>query len=105
VDPSARQIMAARVTSALCEQNNYLIVEEFIEVATVTDDRRQRSGNADHPYNAIVLRAFNRFFRNVAEMELTIRKSRKHGVDVVSATQPTENDPTQILVHQIIGGL
>lgn len=36
-------------------------------------------------------------------MELTIRKLRKHGVEVVSVTQPTEDDPSQILVRQIIG--
>jgi DNA invertase Pin-like site-specific DNA recombinase len=57
----------------------------------------------DHPYDAIIFYAFNRFFRNVAEMELTIRKLRKHGVEVVSVTQPTGDDPSQILVRQIIG--
>lgn len=57
----------------------------------------------DHPYEAIVFYAFNRFFRNVAEMELTIRKLRKHGVEVVSVTQPSGDDPSQILVRQIIG--
>jgi site-specific DNA recombinase len=34
---------------------------------------------------------------------LTIRKLRKHGVDVVSATRPTGDDPSQILVRRIIG--
>jgi hypothetical protein len=36
-------------------------------------------------------------------MELTIRKLRKHGVDVVSVTRPTGDDPSQILVRRIIG--
>jgi site-specific DNA recombinase len=103
--PSQRQI-----TSAFCDQNNYLIVEEFVEAATATDDRRpvlqemiDRACASDHPYDAIVFYAFNRFFRNVAEMELTIHKLRKHGVEVVSVTQPTGDDPSQILVRQIIG--
>ena len=99
-----------KVTAAFCDQNGYAIVEEFVEAKTATDDRRpvlqdmiDRACAPDHPYDAIVFYAFNRFFRNVAEMELTIRKLRKHGVEVVSVTQPTGDDPSQILVRQIIG--
>ncbi|WP_309774348.1 recombinase family protein [Nitrobacter vulgaris] len=87
-----------------------MIAEEYVEAKTATDDRRpilqnmiDRACAPDHPYDAIVFYAFNRFFRNVAEMELTIRKLRKHGVEVVSVTQPTGDDPSQILVRQIIG--
>ena len=36
-------------------------------------------------------------------MELCIRKLHKHGVDVVSITQPTGDDPSQQLMRQIIG--
>ncbi len=36
-------------------------------------------------------------------MEFAIRKLRKHGVELVSATQPMGDDPSQILVRQIIG--
>jgi site-specific DNA recombinase len=82
-----------KITSGFCDQNNYLVVEEFVEAATGTDDRRpalqemiDRACGPDHPYDAIIFYAFNRFFRNVAEMELTIRKLRKHGVEVVSVT-------------------
>ena len=38
-----------------------------------------------------------------AEMELTIRSLRKHGVEVVSVTQSTGDDPAQEMVRQIIG--
>ncbi|MBV9978443.1 recombinase family protein [Bradyrhizobium sp.] len=99
-----------KITAGFCDQNNYVIVEEFVEAKTATDDRRpvlqemiDRACAPDHPFDAIVFYAFNRFFRNVAEMELTIRKLRRHGVDVVSVTQPTGDDPSQILVRQIIG--
>ena len=81
-----------KITAAFCDQNCYAIVEEFVEAKTATDDRRpvlqemiDRACAPDHPYDAILFYAFNRFFRNVAEMELTIRKLRKHGVEVVSA--------------------
>jgi DNA invertase Pin-like site-specific DNA recombinase len=103
--PSQRQI-----TSGFCDQNNFWIAEEYVEAKTATDDRRpvlqemiDRACAPDHPFDAIVFYAFNRFFRNVAEMELTIRKLRKHDVEVVSVTQPTGDDPSQILVRQIIG--
>lgn len=99
-----------KITASFCDQNGYVIVEEFVEAKTATDDRRpvlqdmiERACAHDHPYDAIVFYAFNRFFRNVAEMELTIRRLRKHGVEVVSVTQPTGDDPSQILVRQIIG--
>lgn len=99
-----------KITASFCDQNRYLIVDEFVEAKTATDDRRpvlqemiDRACAPDHPYDAIIFYAFNRFFRNVAEMELTIRKLRKHGVEVVSVTQPTGDDPSQILVRQIIG--
>jgi site-specific DNA recombinase len=103
--PSQRKIPAS-----FCDQNSYVMVEEFVEAKTATDDRQPvlqdmiaRACAPDHPYDAIVFYVFNRFFRNVAEMELTIRKLRKHGVEVVSVTQPTGDDPSQILVRQIIG--
>jgi site-specific DNA recombinase len=99
-----------KITASFCDQNGYIMVEEFVEAKTATDDRRpvlqemiDRACAPDHPYDAIVFYAFNRFFRNVAEMELTIRKLRKHAVDVISVTQPTGDDPSQILVRQIIG--
>ena len=99
-----------KITVSFCDQNSYVIVDEFVEAKTATDDRRpvlqemiDRACAPDHPYDAIVFYAFNRFFRNVAEMELTIRKLRKHGVEVASVTQPTGDDPSQILVRQIIG--
>lgn len=99
-----------KISSSFCDQNNCVIVDEFVEAKTAADDRRpvlqemlDRACASDHPYDAIVFYAFNRFFRNVAEMELTIRKLRKHGVEVVSLTQPTEDDSSQILARQIIG--
>ena len=38
-------------------------------------DMIERACAPDHPYDAIIFYAFNRFFRNVAEMELTITKT------------------------------
>mgnify|MGYP001081887065 CR=1 FL=1 len=63
----------------------------------------ERACDADHPYDVIVVHSFSRFFRDGATMELTIRKLRRHGVEVVSMTQPTGTDPSQEMMRQIIG--
>ena len=57
----------------------------------------------DRRFDIICVHAFSRFYRNGAEMELTIRKLRKHGVEVVSVTQPTGDDPSQEMMRQMIG--
>lgn len=81
-----------------------------MEAGTATDDSRlvfqrmmEQACAPDHPFDYIVIYAFNRFFRDGAAMEFAIRKLRKHGVELVSVTQPTGDDPSQILVRQIIG--
>lgn len=75
-----------------------------------TDDRRpvfqrmlEDARSPDRRFDVICVHAFSRFYRNGAEMEMTIRRLRKCGVEVVSVTQPTGDDPTQQLMRQIIG--
>jgi site-specific DNA recombinase len=62
-----------------------------------------RACDQDRPYDVIVVHAFSRFYRNGAEMELTIRRLRRYGVEVVSVTQPTGIDPSQEMMRQVIG--
>jgi site-specific DNA recombinase len=104
--PSQREL-----TRRYCEGKGWIVTEEFVEPgASATDDRRpefQRmldlATSTECRFDVIVVHAFSRFYRNGAEMELTIRKLRKHGVDVVSVTQPTGDDPSQELMRQMIG--
>ena len=104
--PSQRDLTARH-----CLSNGWTVVDEYVEPgASATDDRRpafqamlERACDADHPYDVIVVHSFSRFFRDGATMELTIRKLRRHGVEVVSMTQPTGNDPSQEMMRQIIG--
>ena len=103
--PSQRDI-----TTTHCATNNWIVVDEYIEAATATDDRRpafqqmmERACDPDRPFSKIVFYSFNRFFRNGADMELAIRKLRKHGVEVVSVTQPTGDDHSRELMRQLIG--
>ena len=104
--PSQREL-----TRRYCEAKGWIVTEEFVESgASATDDRRpvfqrmlDQAEDPDRRFDVICVHAFSRFYRNGAEMELTIRKLRKHGVEVVSITQPTGDDPSQELMRQIIG--
>jgi site-specific DNA recombinase len=104
--PSQREL-----TRGYCESQGWVVTEEFVEPgASATDDRRpefqrmlEQATSPDRRFDVICVHAFSRFYRNGAEMELTIRKLRKNGVEVVSVTQPTGDDPSQQLMRQIIG--
>jgi site-specific DNA recombinase len=104
--PSQREL-----TRRYCEARGWVVTDEFIEPgASATDDRRpafqsmlELATSTERRFDVICVHAFSRFYRNGAEMELTIRKLRKHGVEVVSVTQPTGADPSQELMRQIIG--
>jgi len=104
--PSQRDL-----TCRYCESHGWTVVEEFIEPgASATDDRRpvfqrmlEAAASPDRRFDVICVHAFSRFYRNGAEMEMTIRRLRKQGVEVVSVTQPTGDDPSQELMRQIIG--
>ena len=104
--PSQRDL-----TRRYCEARGWIVTEEFVEPgASATDDRRpvfqrmlEQAREPDRRFDVILVHSFSRFYRNGAEMELTIRSLRKVGVEVVSITQPTGDDPSQELMRQIIG--
>ena len=99
------------MTTRYCKAQGWDVTTEFVEPgASATDDRRpifqhmlEEAASSDRRFDVICVHSFSRFYRNGAEMELTIRKLRKHGVEVVSVTQPTGTDPSQELMRQIIG--
>jgi site-specific DNA recombinase len=104
--PSQRDL-----TRRFCEAQGWVVTAEFVEPgASATDDRRpafqrmlDEATSPDRRFDIIGVHAFSRFYRNGAEMELTIRRLRKHGVEVVSVTQPTGDDPSQEMMRQMIG--
>jgi DNA invertase Pin-like site-specific DNA recombinase len=105
--PSQRDL-----TRRFCEAEGWVVTTEFIEPgASATDDRRpafqrmlDEAAGPERRFDIICVHAFSRFYRNGAEMELTIRKLRKHGVEVVSVTQLTGDDPSQELMrHYSLG--
>ncbi len=104
--PSQRDL-----TTRYSEAQGWVVTAEFVEPgASATDDRRpvfqemlEEAASPTRRFDVICVHAFSRFYRNGAEMELTIRRLRKVGVEVVSVTQPTGDDPSQTLMRQIIG--
>ncbi len=89
----------------------WTVVERFIEPgASATDDRRPEFQKlidtamiADRPIDIILVHSMSRFFRDQFQSEFYIRKLRKAGVEVISITQPFENDPTGNMMRQFLG--
>ena len=104
--PSQRDL-----TRRFCGAQGWVVTEEFVEPgASATDDRRpafqrmlEQAREPERRFDVILVHSFSRFYRNGAEMELTIRSLKKLGIEVVSVTQPTGDDPSQELMRQMIG--
>lgn len=95
-----------------CKSNSYAVVAEFVEAgASASDDRRpifqqmiERSCDGGHAFDIIVVHSYSRFFREAFEQEFYLRKLAKHGVRVVSMTQPVgdETEPAQSMMRKVI---
>jgi len=104
--PSQRQ-----ATRSFCERKGWTIATEFVEPgATATDDQRpefqkmiERACDDDRPFDVVLVYSFNRFFRDGFGMEMYIRKLAKVGVRLISITQELGEDPSQVMMRQIIG--
>jgi DNA invertase Pin-like site-specific DNA recombinase len=81
-----------------CRANGYAQVAEFVEAgASAADDRRpafqemiERACDGGQAFDCIVVHSYSRFFREAFEQEFYLRKLAKHGVRVISMTQPDE---------------
>lgn len=94
-----------------CKAKSYDVVAEFVEASTATDDRRptfqqmiERACDGDHAFDVIVVHSYSRFFREAFEQEFYLRKLAKHGVRVISITQPVgdETEPVQAMMRKVI---
>jgi site-specific DNA recombinase len=85
--PSQRDL-----TRRYCEAQGWTVVEEFVEPgASATDDRRpvfqrmlEQATSPDRTFDVICVHAFSRFYRNGAEMEMTIRRLMKCLLNLLS---------------------
>lgn len=97
--------------AAFCLNNGLSLVDEFLEAgASATDDNRPaflemilRATAKDHPFDVVVIHSYSRFFRDLVGSEMYIRKLEKARVKVMSITQPMGDDPSQIMMRQMIG--
>src|SRR5260221_3756166 len=91
---------------------DYTVAAEFIESgASAGNDRRpvfqqmiERACDGERAFDLILVHSYSRFFREAFEQEFYLRKLAKHGVKVVSITQPVgdENEPVQAMMRKVI---
>jgi site-specific DNA recombinase len=101
-----------RQLRAWCQGNGYPVVAEFVEPgASATDDRRpvfqqmiERACDGEQAFDVIVVHSYSRFFREAFEQEFYLRRLGKHGVGVVSITQPVgdEAEPVNGMMRKVI---
>lgn len=92
-----------------CKANGQNVAIEYIEPgASATDDRRQvfqqmidEACKTPPPYSAIIVHSFSRFFRDSVEFGLYERKLKKYGVQLISITQQTSDDPAGEMARRI----
>ena len=97
---------------AWCRANGYTVAAEFIEAgASAGDDRRavfqqmiEHACDGGQAFNYIIVHSYSRFFREAFEQEFYLRKLAKHGVRVVSITQPVgdESEPVHAMMRKVI---
>ena len=97
-------------TTAYCQRQGWQVVAEYVEPgASAMDDQRaefqrmiERASDDDRPFDVIVVHSFSRFFRDAFGLEMYIRRLAKHGVRLVSITQELGDDPSQVMMRQVI---
>jgi site-specific DNA recombinase len=95
-----------------CRANGHDVVAEYVEAgASAGDDRRpcfqqmiERACDGEEAFDFIVVHSYSRFFREAFEQEFYLRKLAKHGVRVVSITQPVgdETEPVHAMMRKVI---
>jgi site-specific DNA recombinase len=95
-----------------CHTNGHEVVAKYVEAgASAGDDRRpgfqqmiERACDGEHAFDIIVVHSYSRFFREAFEQEFYLRKLAKHGVRVVSITQPVgdETEPVHAMMRKVI---
>ena len=84
------------------ERNGHVVLKEYIEPgASATDYKRpvfqdmmNDAGTNPSPFQAVVVHSLSRFFRDLVMCAMYQKKLLKAGVQLVSITQQTQNDPS-----------
>ena len=101
-----------RQLESWCRAQECIVTSEFIEGgASAGDDRRpvfqqmiERACDGEQAFDLILVHSYSRFFREAFEQEFYLRKLAKHGVKVVSITQPVgdESEPVHAMMRKVI---
>jgi DNA invertase Pin-like site-specific DNA recombinase len=101
-----------RQLESWCRAYGCTVASEFIEGgASAGDDRRpvfqqmiERACDGEQAFDLILVHSYSRFFREAFEQEFYLRKLAKHGVRVVSITQPVgdESEPGHAMMRKVI---
>jgi site-specific DNA recombinase len=101
-----------RQLESWCRVQGCIVASEFIEGgASAGDDRRpvfqqmiERACDGEQAFDLILVHSYSRFFREAFEQEFYLRKLAKHGVRVVSITQPVgdESEPVHAMMRKVI---
>ena len=101
-----------RQLESWCRAQGCTVASEFIEGgASAGDDRRpvfqqmiERACDGEQAFDLILVHSYSRFFREAFEQEFYLRKLAKHGVRVVSITQPVGDDsePVHAMMRKVI---
>ena len=65
---------------------------------------RPRACDGERAFELILIQSYSRFFREAFEQEFYLRKLAKHGVRVVSITQPVgdESEPVHAMMARLL---
>ena len=95
---------------AYCAKQGWTLVAEYVDagITGTIEDRSEfqkmidRAYDDDHPVDVILVHSLSRFFRDAFVLEMYVRKLAKCGVRLASITQELGDDPTQVMMRQII---
>ena len=96
-----------------CAQNNFELSEDHVfyddGISAKNAERRKEfcrmieaAKSPFHPFDAIIVWKYSRFARNQEESIIYKSLLRKHGVKVISVSEPMSDDPFSSLVERII---
>jgi len=96
--------------SSWCTARGFAAAAQYIEPgASATDDKRhefqrmiERACDGERAFDLIVVHSYSRFFRDAFGLEFYVRKLAKHGVKLISITQELGEDPSQVMMRQVI---
>lgn len=101
-----------RAMTKYCEQNNYQIVEKYIDEAksgTSSDKRPQFlqmiSDSSKHIFDIVLVHKLDRFSRNRYDSAVYKNELKKNGVSVYSVLENLDSSPESVILEALLEGM